>query len=290
MQEENISAGVSSPNPAFPVQNIPEEDLSFYTPTPNNPPWTTPMAFGVWVMSIILLIFCSEVAALIYLFNINAKPSEFADLIWDPTVILIRVSAIIPAHLLTLLLCWWVATAGGRFSLKETLGFKWGKFHLGYCVLSVIIFYAIFGTLLYYVGAEDNELTKILRSSRAVVFVLSFLAVITAPIVEETVHRGFLYSALQRSVGVPFAIIITSFIFAAIHFMQYQTSIVALIMICLLSLGLTLIRWKSGNLLPCIITHFIFNGLQAVGLLLEPYFPQAPETPVSALIRLFYLS
>lgn len=287
MQEQQISLELVPEDQSFPASTTEENPPIPYEPTPNNPPWNLPIAFFVWGISITLLIFFNTASVLLYALSKNVKQEEFQRILDDPIAILIGVSSVIPAHIFTLILCWYVVTQKGKFSAAQTLGSKWGGFHLGYCLLSVFVFYAIFGTLLYYVGAEDNELTKILRSSRAVVYVLSFLAVITAPVVEETVHRGILYSALQRSVGVPFAIIITSFIFAAIHFVQYQASIVALIMICLLSLGLTLIRWKSGNLLPCIVTHLIFNGLQAVGLILEPYLPQAPPEPVGTFIRLF---
>jgi len=34
---------------------------------------------------------------------------------------------------------------------------------------------------------------------------------------------------------------------------------------------LTSIRVWSGNLLPCIILHTLFNGLQSIILILEPY-------------------
>jgi membrane protease YdiL (CAAX protease family) len=289
MQQEQISLGLSEDQtfsaPIF-KENLPPS----YQPTPNDPPWTTLNAFGVWVVSIVLLIASSGVGLVVYYSSLETKP-ESVRLLLDnnPQAILSMLVAVIPAHLLTLLLCWFVATQRGKYSLSETLGFKWGGFHLGYCILTVIGFYVLFGLLGYIFGPEDNELMKILRSSRTAVYVMAFLAVFTAPIVEEVVHRGILYSALQRSVGVPLAIFITSFIFAAIHFDQYKSSAVALIMISILSLGLTLIRWKSGNLLPCIATHMAFNGVQAVLILFEPYLeqPQSVPDPVNALIKMF---
>jgi membrane protease YdiL (CAAX protease family) len=42
-------------------------------------------------------------------------------------------------------------------------------------------------------------------------------------------------------------------------------------MICLLSLALTLIRARTGNLLPCIVLHTVFNGIQSLLLILQPY-------------------
>jgi len=291
MQEEQITSGFSLPDQPFLIQNSSETEPPQvpYQPAPNDPPWGTGMAFLTWGLSVFFLFFFSSVPIIFYAFSQHIDREGLKDFLESPTSILIQISGTIPAHLLTLVFCWFVVTGRGKFSLKQTLGLKWGGFHLGFCILSVIFFYAIFGTLLYYFGDQDTELTRILLSSRAVVWVVAFLAVVTAPVVEELVHRGLLYSALQRSVGVPYAIAITSFIFAAIHFPQYYKSIVALLMISMLSLGLTLIRWKSKNLLPCIVTHLIFNGLQAAGLLLEPYFPKDPATePVTAFIRSFF--
>ena len=41
-----------------------------------------------------------------------------------------------------------------------------------------------------------------------------------------------------------------------------------------LSLALTLVRAYTGRLLPCFIMHLVFNGLQSIFIVLEPYLPQ----------------
>jgi membrane protease YdiL (CAAX protease family) len=51
-------------------------------------------------------------------------------------------------------------------------------------------------------------------------------------------------------------------------------------MIVLLSLVLTLIRVWTGNLLPCIILHTVFNGSQSLLLLLQPYLEEMSKKPV----------
>ena len=39
----------------------------------------------------------------------------------------------------------------------------------------------------------------------------------------------------------------------------------------MLSVVLTLIRARTGRLLPCFVVHLVFNGVQSVIILLEPY-------------------
>jgi hypothetical protein len=41
--------------------------------------------------------------------------------------------------------------------------------------------------------------------------------------------------------------------------------------VALLSIALTVIRAYTHRLLPCIIIHLVFNGIQAAVLIAEPY-------------------
>jgi uncharacterized protein len=272
MQEEQISLGISEDRP-FSAPTL-GENRPPYEPTPNDPPWNLPVALATFFLSLFFLVAFGSIPVVIMALVREVPKEDFGAFVKEPMTILLGLLGTIPAHLATLAFCWFVVTRKGKYSLNKTLGLRWGGFHIGYCLLTVIAFYIIFGTLISYFGPMDTDLDRMLRSSRAATLVTAALAVFTAPIVEELVFRGVLYSALQRSVGVPFAISITTLLFAGIHFPQYNESPVALIVICILSLGLTLIRWKSGNLLPCIVTHLIFNGVQSVLLVAEPYLPK----------------
>ncbi len=58
-------------------------------------------------------------------------------------------------------------------------------------------------------------------------------------------------------------------------------------MIVLLSLTLTLIRVKSDNLLPCIVLHTIFNGVQSALLIAQPYLEKY-ATPAETQTSFFF--
>jgi membrane protease YdiL (CAAX protease family) len=96
-----------------------------------------------------------------------------------------------------------------------------------------------------------------------------------------------LYSALQRTAGPAFAVGLVTFLFAIVHLPQYYPSVSTMILLTLLSLTLTLIRVKTGNLLPCIILHTIFNGFQSILLIIEPYvkIESTAEDALTALIH-----
>lgn len=274
------------------LENLPTESPKF---SPNNPPWNSGIALLMWLASILLMLVIPTIGIIIYIATkgVNlTNPNKLAESIQsDPNAILVNIICVIPAHLLTLLLAWLVVTHFRKHSFREMLGWQWGGFNVLYLFGITIAFFAFAALLSTIVPEQDNELLKILRSSRTVVYFVAFMATFTAPIVEEVIYRGVMYSAFQRSFGIPIAVFLVTFLFAIVHVPQYYPSISTIFMICLLSLVLTLIRVKSDNLLPCIVLHTIFNGIQSIFLIAEPYLKQlSPEQqaqPATIVLQLF---
>lgn len=248
--------------------------------TPNNPPWNSFVAFAFWLVSIALIIFMPVLFILPYAIGqgVNAADSNaIAEFIKnDPTTTLLNLAAVLPAHFLTLLLAWFIVTGNRKFSFRETLGWSWGGFKIWHCLAILGGFFIIAMVVNYYSPEQDNDLSKMLRSSRTAALLVAFIATFTAPLVEEVIYRGVLYSAFQRTFGVPVAVFAITFLFAVVHVPQYYPSYSTIFLIGLLSLTLTLIRVRTGNLLPCIVLHTVFNGIQSLLLIAEPYLPSVP--------------
>jgi len=272
---------------------VPAQIQTVPFPSPNNPPWNTPAAIGTWIASVVFILIFPNLFLLPYLsaksvhFSDSAKLLEF--LLSDPTAIIINVLAIIPAHALTIAVAWMVVTRFRKFSFRETLGWNGGSLAWWYYPALLIGFFAVGWLIGNYFPDQENDLSRILKSSRTAVYLVAFLATFTAPIVEEVIYRGVLYSALQRTFGMSFAVVLVTFLFALVHVPQYWPSYSTIFLLTLLSLTLTLIRARTGNLLPCIIFHFIFNGIQSLGLVLAPFLekPETQSDTVSAILRLF---
>jgi membrane protease YdiL (CAAX protease family) len=140
-------------------------------------------------------------------------------------------------------------------------------------------------------GDKPTQLEQIINSSLLARYMISFLAVGTAPFVEEFVYRGVLYAPLQRLAGVPGAVVIVLALFTLIHVPQYWPNFGVIAAVALLSIVLTLVRAYSGRLLPCIVIHLIFNGIQAVILIIEPHVqPLIPSAERGAPAVSFLLS
>jgi membrane protease YdiL (CAAX protease family) len=271
-----------------PSTNVPEISLSH--PTPNDPPWNSIVAIVMWISSVLAIVMVPSIFLLPYV--VLQKPTAAADqslgefLQKDPTAIILQIVAIIPAHLLTLLLAWAIVTKFNRFSFKETLGWQSGGMTWRHYALILVFFFAVAGVVSYYVPEQENDLTRILQSSRVAVFLVAFMATFTAPIVEEVIYRGILYSAFQRAVGSGIAIAAVTLLFALVHVPQYLPSYSTIGLLVLLSLILTLIRARTNNLWPCIVLHTIFNGFQSVLLILEPYM-KSPEQSLEQTVSFF---
>ena len=239
------------------------------------------MAVGVWLLSIALIIVFPLVLLFTYLIKLNfnltdrAALAEFAKT--DATAILLQILAIIPAHIFTLLVAWLIVTRFNKFPFRETLGWQWNGFNIWTCLIILGGFFILAAVASYYFPEQENDFLRLLKSSRTVVYIVAFLATFTAPLVEEVVYRGILYSAFQRTVGVPAAVALVTFLFALVHVPQYYPSYSTIILLCLLSLILTLIRVRTKNLLPCIALHTVFNGVQSLLLILQPFIEKSVE-------------
>ncbi len=254
---------------------------------PNDPPWGVGAAALVWLASVMLLLILPTLAGLVYIIAHvrNVNPATLGEtLLNDPNFILISVAAIIPAHLLTLLLVWWLVTARGRRSFSDLLGLHWsrrlGRLEIVAWVGVVGLLFACNSVIGHYFKGGDTDLEKIIASSVAARYVVVLLATFTAPAVEETVYRGVLYPALRRWRGAVVAFLIVAGLFAGVHVYQYRENVGAVLAIALLSVTLTLVRAQTGRLLPCIIIHTLFNGLSSLFIIVDHYLKHSqPAAP-----------
>ena len=243
-----------------------------------NPPWSLLTAVLTWIASVALL-FLPQVFAIPYVaMHYRNTPPTVETLLADKTLVLILVAGVFPVHLLTLLLVWAIATRFGKFSVVQTLGLTWNtKFTLARSIGLAIALYGAAFVLTLAFGGQGTALDRLVESSRAAALMIAFLAVATAPIVEESIYRGILYPAIERVSGAPIAVILVTVLFAVPHVPQYWPNFAVIISITLLSVALTTLRARTGRLLPCVAVHLVFNGIQSVIIVAEPYLRAAIE-------------
>lgn len=266
-------AGVPEPHHT----HLPQPPL---IPEPGRSPWLQLLA-GIltWFGSLLLLVFVPAIVAvpyLIYLWRTTGLPSAEA-LANNKTVLFLSILGIVPTHLLTLLLVWLVVTEGRKRPFWKTIGFEWPESvgpvaGTAACLLIsfALLLVGFFVTWLW--GGNKTQLDVLVESSIPARLATAFVAVFTAPLVEELVYRGVLYSAVERALGRAVAIGSVALLFAGVHVYQYINNVSVIVVITLLSFTLTLIRAYTRKLLPSFVVHLIFNGVQSVIIALSPFF------------------
>ena len=103
------------------------------------------------------------------------------------------------------------------------------------------------------------------RSAEGTVLIPIFVSlVLLAPIVEEFLFRGFLYTGLRQKLNIWWATGVTSLLFAAAHLFGGETSAllwIAGIDTLILSIVLCQLRERTGRLWAPMLVHAIKNGI-----------------------------
>ena len=252
-------------------------------PKPEKKEWWTAwidvgIAVATWFVSVLFLLFVPVIYALPYLIYRIVKtgaPSPEA-LVSDKMLIFFSVAGILPTHLLTFVMVWALVSYAGRRPFWKNIEFGWppNSSHAMTTLVSVVVAIILFSlayviTMLY--GERKTDLDLMIESSIYTRFATAFVAVVTAPLVEELIYRGLIYKALEKAAGVAISVVIVSLLFAGVHVFQYRNNLAVIAVITLLSITLTVARAVSGKVLPAFIIHLVFNGIQSVLIVLAAF-------------------
>lgn len=282
MDSLTLDAIVSTPTTPYPQDSLtgfPSQPPAPRAIDPDDPPWGVLTAAFAWAASIAVLLGVPVLASVVFLvvrYAVSHGAPLTRQVVEDPQLILASIVAIIPAHLLTVALVWVLVTGFGRRPFWPTLGWGFTR-NFGFAASAglAVLLLMLGGVISYYLGGTETDVDQIINSSTAARFTTAFLAVATAPVAEELIYRGVLYPALQRALGVGWAVAAVSALFAGVHAWQYRNNFGAILTISILSLSLTTVRARTGRLLPCVVMHTVFNGIQSV-LLVYQYFRPEP--------------
>jgi membrane protease YdiL (CAAX protease family) len=117
-----------------------------------------------------------------------------------------------------------------------------------------------------------NEATSLLLLSAA-------LTCVVAPICEEFLFRGFVFTALRSWRGTWPAAVITGLVFGGVH--AGSAPALDLVPLAALGFGLCVLYRYTGSLYPCIAAHSLNNSLAFAAL--EGWSWQAPVLMIAAL-------
>jgi membrane protease YdiL (CAAX protease family) len=121
----------------------------------------------------------------------------------------------------------------------------------------------------YGLTPDIQDVVKWLLEEKSI-FILAcliFFGIIIAPIIEEIIFRGFLQSALKNYFGERYAVLISAFLFAAVHM-----DVFVFLQIFILGILLGYLYDQTKTLAASVVVHILHNSLTMIFLLYFKYF------------------
>ena len=119
-----------------------------------------------------------------------------------------------------------------------------------------------------------------LLQDRQSVLLVMVLAVLAAPLVEETIFRGYIYPVVARSFGVPAGVLVTGILFGLLHAMQLGGAWGLVTLLAVVGIVLTYVRARTGTVLASYLLHLGYNSMLFVSTAISTHgFRHFPTSP-----------
>ncbi len=240
----------SGPPPGWPQES---QEEALRSPVTGWPSWTAPVAlvFGVFLAAVAALVV--DLPALALGVNITSSHLPGGLVILDTVV---QDGAFVFAAV-------FFARLGGvrvwawQFGLRPTR-FRRAVGLLVLMLVSYLLLSAVWVEVFH--PAKEKTLEQLGADEGTTLLLLSAaLTCVLAPICEEFLFRGFIFTALRNWRGTWPAAIITGVLFGGVH--AFSAPAVDLVPLAGLGVGLCLLYRSTGSLYPCIVAHSLNNSL-----------------------------
>jgi len=137
-------------------------------------------------------------------------------------------------------------------------GSGWMYFFSG-CGLAIFVALASYNMK----STEHLPIQEIFKNRSGAMLLMS-MAVLVAPLVEETVFRGYLYPLFAKSLGVVPGILITGVLFGLMHGSQLGWTWRLVLLLTLVGVIFTFARARTGTVLASFLLHLGYNSMIAL--------------------------
>jgi membrane protease YdiL (CAAX protease family) len=224
--------------------------------TPDWPPWMAPVAlFGGLVLAAVGGLIVDLPAAA---FGVNITSSHIPGGLEIADTIVQDIAFIVVAVLF--------ARMGGRVVRSWQFGLRPPRLRLLWAVLLPLALFLVFliFSVIWAGLLDESTKEKILEQLGAnegtsLLLFSAALTCVIAPICEEFLFRGFIFTALRNWKGMWPAAIITGLLFGGVH--VGSAPVVDLVPLAFLGFGLCLLYRITGSLYPCIAAHSLNNSI-----------------------------
>ncbi|MGH9573349.1 MAG: lysostaphin resistance A-like protein [Candidatus Acidiferrales bacterium] len=103
-------------------------------------------------------------------------------------------------------------------------------------------------------------------------FLFLLMAVLLAPLVEETIFRGYIYPAIAKSWGIAVSVLITGALFGLLHGFQLGGALWQIALLVVVGIIFTWIRATARTVAASYCMHVGYNSFLFVGFLISTHF------------------
>lgn len=107
-----------------------------------------------------------------------------------------------------------------------------------------------------------------LFQDRRTALLLMLMAILLAPVVEETIFRGYLYPLIARSFGIATGVVVTGILFGLLHAPQLWGGWVQIGLLILVGIVFTYVRAVTHTTLGSYLLHVSYNSFISVAFLI----------------------
>jgi len=128
------------------------------------------------------------------------------------------------------------------------------------CVVGGVVFATLIALASAGLGQKRGLPVEAFFQDRRSALMLMLLGVLVAPLVEETIFRGFLYPVLARSLGVAGGVIVTGILFGLLHAMQLWGAWAQIGLLMVVGITFTAARAVTRTVLTSYLLHVSYNA------------------------------
>ncbi len=269
-------AGHFEPLPVTPGPAPRRSDSKWFPPENYNVPWNwldvvliVPIALAM-LFVVALVILGSEVAFF------HARPSYLRQ---HMSFLLISAQIVMELALLGYLAL--QIHSRGHLPFWTTIGWRplrprsvsRGGAYFGFIVSGVVLALLVSLASAAFPPKQPLPIEKIFQT-RSLTFLFMATAVLVAPLVEETLFRGYLYPVAARSFGVVGGIFVTGAIFGLLHGSQLWGGWWQIGLLVIVGILFTFARAATRTNVSSFLLHISYNGVQVIGVIVSLYAPK----------------
>jgi uncharacterized protein len=163
------------------------------------------------------------------------------------------------AYCIVLFFIYRIVAGYKHLSFSEAIHWRWPLRWPAFVGGGVVMAIALLGVEHLLPMPKQLPIEQMFSTSTAA-WMMVFLGVAVAPLLEELFFRGLLFPVLVRHLNLWLAVLLTAMLFALIHASQLGREWAPLLVLLMVGVVLTMVRWRAKSVAAAVLVHVGYNA------------------------------